>query len=86
MTSLKFQHRQQRSKPDRQSPGDDLHKQVKHHLNHINKLVPPWSWPSSAPALPHSLQDSGKSRADLWQYAANVALEVGLDMCFLNLS
>ena len=33
------------------------------------------SWPDNAPSLPISLKDSGKSRADLWQFAANVALE-----------
>ena len=33
------------------------------------------SWPSNAPSLEISLRDSGKSRADLWQFAANVALE-----------
>ena len=31
--------------------------------------------PSSAPALTVSLQGSGKSRADFWQFAVNVALE-----------
>ena len=33
------------------------------------------NWPPKARALPVSLKDSGKSRADLWQFAANVALE-----------
>ena len=33
------------------------------------------AWPSNVPALAVSLRDSGKSRADLWQYAANIALE-----------
>ena len=33
------------------------------------------SWPSMAPTLPISLRESGKSRADVWQFAANVALE-----------
>ena len=33
------------------------------------------SWPSTAPHLNTSLRESGKSRADLWQFAAMVALE-----------
>ena len=33
------------------------------------------SWPSTAPSLTTSLKESGKSRADLWQFAAMVALE-----------
>jgi hypothetical protein len=33
------------------------------------------SWPVNSPKLNESLRDSGKSRADLWQFAANVALE-----------
>ena len=32
-------------------------------------------WPPGAPELAESLKNSGKSRADLWQFAANVALE-----------
>merc|ERR1712223_1094333 len=32
-------------------------------------------WPPGAPSLEKSLKASGKSRADLWQFAANVALE-----------
>merc|ERR1712110_378601 len=32
-------------------------------------------WPPSARVLPHSLKDLGKSRADLWQFAANFGLE-----------
>ena len=32
-------------------------------------------WPPKARTLPASLKDLGKSRADLWQFAANVALE-----------
>ena len=32
-------------------------------------------WPPGAPALPVSLKESGKSRADLWQFAGNVGLE-----------
>ena len=37
------------------------------------------SWPANTPALPLSLRDSGKSRADLWQFAANVALEMEIE-------
>jgi len=37
------------------------------------------SWPSTAPSLPESLKHSGKSRADLWQFAANVALEIEIE-------
>jgi len=33
-------------------------------------------WPQGAPELSLSLQNSGKSRADLWQLAANTALEI----------
>jgi len=32
-------------------------------------------WPPKSKALPESLRESGKSRADLWQFAANIALE-----------
>jgi len=34
------------------------------------------SWPSSARSVNVSLKDSGKSRADLWAFAATVALEM----------
>ena len=34
---------------------------------------------SHAPVLPVSLADSGKSRADLWSFAASVAVEWGVD-------
>ena len=34
------------------------------------------AWPSSARSLNISLKDSGKSRADLWAFAGNVALEM----------
>ena len=32
-------------------------------------------WPPKSKALVESLRESGKSRADLWQFAANIALE-----------
>ena len=34
---------------------------------------------SHAAVLPVSLADSGKSRADLWSFAASVAVEWGVD-------
>ena len=37
------------------------------------------NWPPTAPDLDQSLRDSGKSRADLWQFAANVALEMEIE-------
>ena len=33
------------------------------------------NWPPGAMVLPVSLKESGKSRADLWQFAGNVGLE-----------
>ena len=36
-------------------------------------------WPFQNPSLEVSLYQSGKSRADLWQFAGLVALEVGLE-------
>ena len=37
------------------------------------------SWPSNVRALNLSLRDSGKSRADLWQFAGIVGLEVEIE-------
>merc|ERR550519_318543 len=37
------------------------------------------SWPPNTRVLAISLRDSGKSRADLWQLAANVALELEIE-------
>jgi len=37
------------------------------------------SWPSTAPALNQSLWETGKSRADLWQFGAKVALELEIE-------
>ena len=35
------------------------------------------TWPPGAPELTHgSLKETGKARADLWQLAANTALEI----------
>ena len=36
-------------------------------------------WPPGAEPLETSLKDSGKSRADLWQFAANVAVELEIE-------
>ena len=36
-------------------------------------------WPPGAPSLPESLKESGKSRADLWQFAGNIALELAVN-------
>ena len=36
-------------------------------------------WPPGAPVLPVSLKESGKSRADLWQFAGNVGLENAIE-------
>ena len=44
-------------------------------LKILEKIYTNASWPENAPSLEVSLRDSGKSRADLWQFAANVALE-----------
>ena len=37
------------------------------------------SWPSSAPTLNTSLYQAGRSRADLWQFAGMVALEMEVE-------
>ena len=46
---------------------------------YLEKIYTDKDWPNyenaKAPSLEVSLKDSGKSRADLWQFAANVALE-----------
>ena len=46
---------------------------------YLEKIYSDKDWPNyenaKAPALEVSLQGSGKSRADLWQFAASVALE-----------
>ena len=36
-------------------------------------------FPKGAPELPVSMKDSGKSRADLWAFAALLAPQVGID-------
>ena len=41
----------------------------------LEKIYTMADFPPAAPELPLSLKSSGKSRADLWQFAANVALE-----------
>ena len=42
---------------------------------HLEGLYKSTNFPKDAPPLNVSLYDSGKSRADLWQFAVNVALE-----------
>ena len=37
-------------------------------------------WPPGAPSLSESLRESGKSRADLWQFAGNLALEKAVNL------
>jgi len=41
-------------------------------------------WPPGAPTLETSLKNSGKSRADLWQFAGNVALEFAINVTNSN--
>ena len=36
-------------------------------------------WPPGARSLTTSLQDTGKSRADLWQFATDLALEKAIN-------
>ena len=43
--------------------------------HYLEKIYTTTDWPTTAPALTVSLKGSGKSRADLWQFAAHVALE-----------
>ena len=47
--------------------------------SYLEKIYTDKDWPNyehaKAPSLEMSLKESGKSRADLWQFAANVALE-----------
>ena len=42
---------------------------------YLEKIYTDRKWPKGAPKLKKSLKESGKSRADFWQFAANVALE-----------
>ena len=47
--------------------------------HYLEKIYTDKNWPNyehaKAPVLDVSLKDSGKSRADLWQFAASVAME-----------
>ena len=46
----------------------------------LEKLYKTTDYPDDAPVLPEaSLWATGKSRADLWQFAVNVALEVSVE-------
>ena len=38
------------------------------------------NWPPKSKVLQESLRDSGKSRADLWQFAGNIALERAINV------
>ena len=42
----------------------------------LEKIYTNLTWPTSAPSVNVSLKDSGKSRADLWAFAAQVSLEM----------
>lgn len=44
-------------------------------VKYLEKIYTNKDYPPGAPSLDKSLKSSGKSRADLWQFAANVALE-----------
>ena len=44
-------------------------------VKYLEKIYTDKDWPPGAPSLAKSLKSTGKSRADLWQFAANVALE-----------
>ena len=50
--------------------------------HYLEKIYNTTDWPSTAPVLETTLWESGKSRADLWQFAANVALEVNYEDSF----
>ena len=41
-------------------------------------------WPPGSKVLPVSLKESGKSRADLWQFAGNIALERAINITNAN--
>jgi len=45
----------------------------------LEKLYTKKDWPGNSPSLEVSLRDSGKSRADLWAFAALMAVEFGKD-------
>ena len=46
---------------------------------HLEKIYTTINWPYVKPTLEVSLHQSGKSRADLWQFAGLVALEVAIE-------
>ena len=45
----------------------------------LERIYTTVDWPPKAPTLEKSLQQSGISRADLWAFAANVALERAIE-------
>ena len=53
--------------------GDNNHLGVV--VRYLEVIYTTLDYPKAAPALNVSLRDSGKSRADLWAFAAHVALE-----------
>ena len=48
-------------------------------VENLEKIYKNIDWPYTNPSLEVSLYQSGKSRADLWQFAALVALEEALE-------
>ena len=62
-------------KPHNRTNNQLLNK-VARHLEKIYKTI---NWPYVKPTLEVSLHQSGKSRADLWQFAGLVALEVAIE-------
>ena len=45
----------------------------------LEKIYTETNWPAGTPILATTLKESGKSRADLWAFAANVALERSIE-------
>ena len=46
---------------------------------YLEKIYTTTDFPPDSPKLSNSLKSTGKSRADLWQFAANVALEITIE-------
>ena len=46
---------------------------------YLEKIYIMKDWPKRSPSLPLTLKESGKSRADLWAFAALVAMRAGLE-------
>ena len=45
----------------------------------LERIYTEVDWPPSTPTLKESLKETGKSRADLWAFSANVALERAIE-------